>query len=80
VAVGFALAALCAPSVRNVIIQFALTITDNEVLTADAGFLDVACQRHNHCGVCLVLASLSWSEPPGGLPLDELRVVGGETL
>jgi len=80
VAVDLALAALGAPSIRNVIIQFALMVTDNEVLTANAGFLDVACQRHDQSGVCLLLSSLSWGEPPGGLPLDKLRVVGGKTL
>ena len=80
VAVGLALVALGVPSIRNVIIQFTLTVTDNEVLTADAGSLDVACQCHNHRGVCLMLSSLSRGKPPGGLPLDELPVVCSETL
>jgi len=80
VAVGLALEVLSVSSVRNIIIQLALTVTDNEVLIANADFLDIACQHHNHCGVCLMLSSLSWGKPSGGLPLDELQVVGGETL
>jgi len=80
VSVALALAALGASSVCNVIIQFALMVTHDEVLAANIGFLNVACQRHNNCGMCLLLLSVSRSEPSWGLPLDELGVVGGETL
>ena len=78
--VALALAALGASSVRNVIIQFALAVADDEVLAANIGFRDVACQCHNNCGVCLLLSSVSRGEPPRGLPLDELGVIGGKTL
>jgi len=47
---------------------------------ANAGFLDVAYQQYNHCGVCLMLSSLSRDNVPGLLPLNELWAVGGETL
>jgi len=70
VTVGLTLAALGASSVLNVVIQFALTVANDEVLTANLALLDVACECHNNRGVCLVLPSVSWHEPSWGLALD----------
>ena len=78
--VGLTLAALGAPPVRNVVVQLALPVADNQVLTANLGLLDVACERHNNRGVCLVLLSLSRCKPSRGLALDQLRVIGRDAL
>jgi hypothetical protein len=80
VAVALALATLCAPSVRNVIIQFTLTVANDEVLTANLSLLDVAGERHDNRRVDLVLSSIGRREPSWGLALDQLGVIGRDTL
>jgi len=45
-------------SKRNVVVQFALTVANDEVLTAKLGHLDVACECHDICGVCFVFLSV----------------------
>jgi hypothetical protein len=80
VAIALTLTALCAPSVRNVIIQFALAIANDEVLTTNLSLLDVACECHHNGRVYLVLSSVGRCEPSWGLALDQLRVIGRDTL
>ena len=78
--VGLTFMALGASSVRDVVIQFALTVANNEVLTPDLSLLDVAGERHDNCRVCLVLSSVGRREPSRGLALDQLGVIGRDTL
>jgi hypothetical protein len=80
VTVGLTLATLGASPVRNVVIQLALTVANDEVLTANLSLLDVARERHDNCGVCLVLSSVSRREPSRSLALDQLGVIGRDAL
>jgi hypothetical protein len=76
--IGLTLAALGASSVCNVVIQLALAVAHNQVLTANLGLLDVACECHDNRGICLMFASVIRCKPSWGLPLDQLGVVGGD--
>ena len=78
--VGLTLAALSASSVCDGVIQFALTVANDEVLTANLSLLDVACKCHDNRGVYLVLSSVSRHEPSWGLALGQLGVVGRDAL
>jgi hypothetical protein len=80
VTVSLALTVLGASSVRNVVIQLALTVANDEVLTANLSLLDVAYERHDNRGVCLVFSSISRYEPSRGLALYQLWVIGRDTL
>jgi hypothetical protein len=76
--VGLTLTTLGAPPVCNVVVQLALAVADNQVLTANLGFLDVACERHDNRRICLMFSSVSWCKPPWGLTLNQLGIVGGD--
>ena len=78
--VGLTLAALGASPIRNVVIQFALTVANDEVLTANLSLLDVAYERHDNRGVRLVFSSVRRREPSWGLALDQLWVIGRDAL
>jgi hypothetical protein len=78
--IGLTFTALGTPPVRNVVIQFTLTIANDEVLTANLSLLDVACERHDNRGVCLVLSSVGRCEPSWSLTLNQLGVIGRDTL
>jgi hypothetical protein len=80
VTVSLALPALGTSPVRDVVIQFALTVANDEVLTANLSLLDVAYERHNNCRVCLGSSSVSWYEPSRGLALYQLWVIGRDAL
>jgi hypothetical protein len=75
-----AVSALGAPSVCNIVIQLTFSVADDEVLSANVGLFHIARKRHDNCRVCLVLPTLSWSEPPWSLPLDQLRIISGDAL
>jgi hypothetical protein len=68
--IGLTFAALGTPSVRNVVIQLTLAVADYQVLTANLGLLDVACERHDNRRICLIFPSVGWCKPPRGLTLD----------
>ena len=76
--VGLTVTALGAPSICDIVVQFALAVADNQVLAANLGLLDVARERHHNRGICLMFPSVSQREPPRGLTLDQLGVVGGD--
>jgi hypothetical protein len=80
VTVSLALTVLGASSIRDIVIQLALTVANDEVLTANLSFLDVAYERHDNRGVCLVFSSVSWYEPSWGLALYQLWVIGRDAL
>ena len=73
-------AALGVPPIRNIVIQFTLAVANDKVLMANLSLLDVACERHNNCGIRLVLPSVCRREPSWGLTLDQLWVFAGDTV
>jgi hypothetical protein len=72
--------ALGASPVCNVVIQFTLTVANDEMLMANLGLLDVACECHDNRGVCIVLLSVDWHKPLWRLTLDQLGVIGKDTV
>jgi hypothetical protein len=78
--VGLTFPALGASPVCNIVIQFTLTVANDKVLTANLRLLDVACECHDNRGICLVLSSVGRCEPSWGLTLDQLGVIGRDTL
>ena len=74
-AIDLAVVALSASSVCDVIIQLTFTVTDNEVLVSNTGFLDGSCERYDDCEVHFMLPSVSWGEPSWCLSLNQFGVV-----
>jgi len=75
-----AVVALGAPSVGNVIVQLALPIAHDEVLTADCVLLDISHQRHYSRRGCFMLVTFRGCQPAWRLPLYELRIVGSDAV
>jgi len=71
-----AVPALGASSVGDVFLEAAFSVADDELLTADRGFLYIAGEGHDDSGVGFVCSSVSRGEPSRCLALDELGVVG----
>ena len=78
--VGLTLAALGGFPIRNVVVQFALTVANDDVLTANLGLLDVVCKCHDNRGVHFVFLSVCRCEPSRGLALCQLGVIGRDAL
>ena len=74
-AVDLAVVALSASSVRNVIVQLTFTVTDNEVLVSNTGFLDGSREHYDDYRVRFMLPSVSGGEPSWRLSLNQLGVV-----
>jgi len=47
------LATLCASPICNIVVQLALAIADNQVLTPNLSFLDIASECHHNSGIRL---------------------------
>jgi len=75
VAIPLAVAALCTPAVRDVLLELAFPVADNQVVQSNISFLDVFCERHDDGGVCLVLTPVCRGQPSWSLYLYKLMVV-----
>ena len=73
--IGFSLAALGGFPIHNVVVQFALTVANDEVLAANLSLLDVACECHDNRGVRFVFSSIGRCERSWGLALCQLGVI-----
>ena len=75
-----AFAALCASSVGDIDFQLTLSVIYDEVLPADSILLDITSNCHNNCIAHLVLSTFRGSKPAWRLSLDQLGIVGRDTV
>ena len=80
VSIGLAFAALCASSVGDIDFQLTLSVTYDDVLAANSILLDITDMCHNNCRAHLVLSTFRGSKPAWRLSLDQLGIVGRDTL
>ena len=73
--VGLTLAALGGFPIRNIVVQFALSVANDEVLAANLSLLDVSCECHDNRGVRFVFSSVCLYEPSRGLAFRQLGVL-----